>query len=444
MLDCLIGERKKSKKIYAQSCDVIASGVNSPVRGFANLSMDPLIVQSGYQDEIVDADGNRYLDYCQSWGALICGHCHPTIVEAAQMQVARGSTFGIATQIEQQLAAKICTHVQSMESLRFVSSGTEATMSAIRVARGFTKKEYIVKFTGNYHGHSDQLLVQAGSGVAELCSSASSAGLAPDAVRYTLCLPFNCIDSIKRLFRDPVMANNIAAVIVEPVAANMGVVAAMPAFLEQLRVETERVGSLLIFDEVISGFRVGLGGAQELYGVYPDLTCLGKIVGGGYPAAAFGARREIMDQLAPKGDVYQAGTLSGNPVAMAAALKTLELCEKEGFYKNLQEKTDLLTKPINAFIEEKGINACIAQCGSLFTLFFGTKRVRSFEDTKGLDLEMFKSYYHFMFSRGIYLSPSQFEANFVSSAHTEEHLLKTKDAILEFLTQNGISSVGEV
>lgn len=428
-----ISSRRKSKSIYDESCNFIPFGVNSPVRAFKNISTHPLIVRSGYQDEIVDVDGNRYIDYCQSWGSLIHGHAHPILIEVAQKRIAMGSSFGIATEEELLIAKKIAEHVPEVDLIRFVSSGTEATMSSVRLARAFTKREYIIKFTGNYHGHADGFLVNAGSGLARITSTSSSEGLVKEAIKYTLSLPYNCIDSVKRAFRDPVIGKNIAAIIVEPIAANMGVVAGERAFLQSLREECTKGGALLIFDEVITGFRLRLGSFASFYQCAPDLICFGKIVGGGYPAAAFGGRKEVMELLAPSGPVYQAGTLSGNPVAMAAGLAALELCEREGFYEELEEKTRIITDPVAAFIAERGIHGCIQQVGSLFTLFFGVKSVLNFEDTKNLDLEVFNRFFLFMLERGVYFSPSQFEANFVSMAHQNIALYKTRDLILEFL-----------
>ncbi len=410
----------KSEEIIRATSQVIPGGVNSPVR-----AQIPFIVESGCGETIVDVDGKTYLDFCCSWGALIHGHAHPQVVKAVQKRVAMGSSFGITTAVEAELAHQIVEHVPSVKKVRFVSSGTEATMSAVRLARGFTKRDLLIKFAGHYHGHADSFLVQAGSGVTNL---SSSAGVPDDFVKHTLCLPFNDFEAIERAFKEH--GPRIAAVIVEPIAANMGLVFPKDGFLELLREKTRLSGALLIFDEVITGFRVALGGAQELYGIEPDLSCFGKIVGGGFPAAAFGGRSDIMDYLAPSGPVYQAGTLSGNPVAMEAGLQTLKLCAQPGFYQNLEKTTSLLTDPIRTAIEGKEM--CLHQAGSLFTLFFGKKVVENADDVKGCDFEAFTRYLDALLERGIYVSPSQFEVNFVSSAHTARSMALASQAVGEF------------
>lgn len=421
--------RPISEAIFARSKKVIPGGVNSPVRSFSGLAQTPLVIESGYLDRIIDEDGYSYIDFCCSWGALLHGHAHPVIVEGAQKRCAMGSSFGITTEIEAKLAKKIIGLVPAIEMVRFVSSGTEATMSALRLARGYTNRDLIIKFSGNYHGHSDSLLVQAGSGASHL---SSSAGVPQDFVKHTLSLDYNDIESVSQILR----SEKIAAVIVEPVAANMGVVPPMPGFLERLREETTKAGALLIFDEVITGFRIAKGGAQELFGVEPDLVCLGKIVGGGFPAAAFGGKKEIMEQLAPLGPVYQAGTLSGNPVAMEAGLRALQLAESQGFYEELEDKTNQVTRPVQELIEKKGLNAAIQQVGSLFTLFLGQKEVKNFGCAKRCDLPLFNALFQYLFQRGVYFSPSQFEANFVSSVHTQDNLEKTRDLLLSFLDEH--------
>lgn len=420
--------RDKSAQLYKRACNVIPFGANSPVRAFPGLDQTPMIVESGYLDEIIDVDGKRYIDYCCSWGALIHGHAPSIIVEATQKRLAMGSSFGITAPIEVELAEKVVELVPSIEKVRFVSSGTEATMSALRLARGFTGRELLVKFSGCYHGHSDAFLVEAGSGAAN-CSSSSSAGVPHDFAKNTMSIPFNDFDAV----RSALARQNVAAVIVEPIAANMGVVIPEPGFLEMLREETRKNGALLIFDEVITGFRLGLSGAQGLFGITPDLSCFGKIVGGGFPAAAFGGRADVMDMLSPKGGVYQAGTLSGNPVAMEGGYQTLKLLEQEGFYQSLEAKTNLITKPIVKMIEQKGLNLTLHQVGSLFTLFFGVSQVRNLNDVKKCNFEQFNAYFKHAFEQGVYLSPSQYEANFVSMAHSQAHLEKTRDVILEFI-----------
>lgn len=423
--------QSRSQEIFHQSCEVIAGGVNSPVRAFIGLGVDPLIAQKGKGDTVWDADGQTFIDYCMSWGALLHGHAPPSVVEKATARLQEGSSFGIATEIEEQLARKITNLLPGMDQLRFVSSGTEATMTAIRLARGYTGKSLVVKFNGNYHGHADSFLVRAGSSVSQTCQESSSQGVPQDIVKETLSLPYNDVSALKHLFQEA--GDRVAAVIVEPIAANMGVVPAKREFLEMLRRETERLGAVLIFDEVISGFRVGLQGAQGLYGITPDLTCLGKIVGGGFPAAAFGGKKEVMDHLAPTGDVFQAGTLSGNPVAMQAGLETLYLAEARGFYEDLEEKTRFITEPVQMVLKEKGLSACLQETVGMFTLFWGPREVRCFEDLKGLDQDRFKAFFSYLFKRGIYFAPSPYEACFLSAAHSEEHLRMTRDALIEFI-----------
>ena len=413
--------RPRSERIFQEAAQVLPGGVNSPVRAFPGLPISPLVVESGSGAMIKDADGHTYIDYCGSWGALILGHNHPAIMSAVHIQLAKGTSFGITTAIETEFAQLINRLYPSMQKLRFVSSGTEATMTAIRLARGFTGKPTVVKFEGNYHGHTDCLLVKAGSGVANLPES-SSAGVPQPFVQHTICLPYNNAEMARQLLRS---RSDIACVIVEPVAGNMGVVAPEPGFLETLREETERCGALLIFDEVITGFRVALRGMQGLRGIAPDLTCLGKIIGGGFPAAAFGGRAEIMNELAPLGRVYQAGTLSGFPVAMAAGKAAIEQVQREGFYRELEEKAARFVAPIVAAVEERGLPVHLQRVGSMMTLFLGKTR-----DT--LDKEAFRALFLHLFENGIYIPPLQQEAWFISSAHTEEQLRKTARAILDF------------
>lgn len=426
-------KRPKSQQIYDQLCQVIPGGVNSPVRSCKSMGQPPLVVESGRGDLIVDADGHTYIDYCGSWGALIHGHAHPVILAAVRKRLEKGTSFGITTQLEGEIAEEVVRMIDSIEKIRFVSSGTEATMSVARLARGFTKREVIVKFSGNYHGHADHFLVQAGSGLLEVSPTASSDGIPEEIVKHTVSLRYNDIAACKALFSHPDYRNRIAAVILEPVAGNIGVVPADPAFINFLRTETEKIGALLIFDEVISGFRVHPLGAQKLYGVKPDLTCFGKIIGGGFPAAAFGGRREIMDCLAPLGSVFQAGTLSGNPVAMEAGLQGLRLLQMPGFYEELERKTDILVKPIQARIKEKNWNACIQRRASMFTLFFGKKEVKNLDDALQLDGKRYAELFRTLFEQGIYIPPSPHESWFVSSAHQDAHLEKTRDAILAFM-----------
>jgi glutamate-1-semialdehyde 2,1-aminomutase len=401
--------RPHSEKIFKSSCQVIPGGVNSPVRSFPGLDMTPMIVQRGQGAMIWDEDQNSYIDYCGGWGSLILGHAHPYVVEAASNQIMLGSSFGISTLSELQLAERIVRHYSSIEKVRFVSSGTEAVMSAVRLARGYTNKNTILKFNGNYHGHFDSFLVQAGSGVSNLENS-SSKGIPADFIKHTVSLPYNETELVRAFIQNH---SDLAAVVIEPVAGNMGVVPAKLNFLTMLREETEKKGIVLIFDEVISGFRVGLSGAQGLYQIKPDLTTLGKIIGGGFPAAAFGGKKAIMDCLSPLGPVYQAGTLSGNPVAMKAGLATIAELEKPNFYEELQLKTNYLLAPL------KKADITINQVGSMFTLFVGEKRYQ----------HLFKA----LFEKGIYFPPSQQEACFISSAHKKEQLEFTQKALIQIL-----------
>jgi glutamate-1-semialdehyde 2,1-aminomutase len=387
------------------------------------------MVSAGQGDLIWDVDGQRYIDFCQSWGSLILGHAHPAIVSKAYEQLKKGSSFGIATPYEKELAAKIAEHIPSMQKLRFVSSGTEATMTAIRLARAYTGKSVIIKFNGHYHGHSDQLLIKAGSGVHHL-PEASSRGIPEELVKLTLSLPFNDLETCRRVIRS---RDNIAAVLLEPIAGNIGVVPARRDFLEMLRQETESKGIVLIFDEVITGFRVGLQGAQGHYGIIPDMTCLGKVIGGGFPAAAFGGKQAIMDLLAPLGPVYQAGTLSGNPLAMCAGAETLEIIQQPGFFSTLEERLAAFLDPIHQTVSKRKLPIAIQSAGSMFTLFFGVNRVESKEDLAKMDEERFKHFFHTLFEKGIYLSPSAYEAHFLSSAHTDEHLAEAQAHILDYL-----------
>ncbi len=426
--------RPFSKKIYEEMQQIIPGGVNSPVRSCQAMSQLPIIVASGSGDQVVDVDGHSYIDYCGSWGALIHGHAHPQIVQAVQKQIALGSSFGMSTAIEGELAQQIVGLVSSIEKIRFVSSGTEATMSAARLARGFTQRDLIIKFNGNYHGHADFFLIQAGSGALNL-PSASSAGIPSDFVKHTLSLPYNDVAVCRAVLSDPQLAPKIAAVILEPISGNMGVVPATHEFLKTLRAETQKIGALLILDEVITGFRVGLGGAQALYGIKPDLTCFGKIIGGGFPAAAFGGRKDVMDRLAPLGTVYQAGTLSGNPAAMAGGLQALKLLQVPGFYEELERKADVITKPVAAALKEKKIAACVQQKGSMFTIFFGRHEVNNLVDAQNLDPELFARFFRFLFAQGIYIPPAQHEAWFISSAHQRKNLEKTRDLILKFVQE---------
>ena len=424
--------QNSSIETYQRLCEVIPGGVNSPVRACKNLLDVPLIAERACNDMLYDIQGEGYIDYCGSWGALIHGHANDKILIPVIERMKLGTSFGATTEIEGKLARKIIDLMPSIEKIRFVSSGTEATMSAARLARGYTGRDLIIKFNGNYHGHADFFLVNAGSGVFDLNSTSSSAGIPQDIVKNTVSLPYNSIELTKKFIREH--GKNIAAVILEPVAGNMGVVPATKEFLMMLREETTKQGSLLIFDEVMCGFRVAKGGAQALYNIDPDLTCLGKIIGGGFPVAAFGGKTSIMDCLAPQGNVYQAGTLSGNPVAMEAGFQALSLLDTPGFYEELERKTSMITQPVSQFIQNCNINACIQRVGSMFTLFFGRKSVANMEEAKLLDRDQFIDFFRYMYEKNIYIPPSQYEAWFVSSAHTDDHLNKTVNAIIEFLT----------
>ena len=417
-----------SKELFAKAKTVFPGGVNSPVRAFTNLPVPPLMIERGKGDTIYDVDGRSFIDFCMSWGALPLGHAHQSVVEAAQKQMEKGSSFGLTTPLEEELGSLIKRHVPSIEKMRFVSSGTEATMTALRLARGYTGKDKCIKFNGNYHGHADPFLVQAGSSVSTL-PGASSLGVPKGSIDNTLSLPFNNEEMVKEAFASH---SDIGAVIVEPIAANMGVIPSTRKFLQTLREETEKAGALLIFDEVISGFRVGLSGAQGLYGIEPDLTCFGKVIGGGFPVAAFGGKKEVMDLLSPLGSVYQAGTLSGNSLGLAAGLATLKALEENGAYEELQRKTQTLLQPVERLIYEKSLPATINRVGSVFTIFLGPRKVRDKEDLKGLDQALFSKFYEYLFTRGVYFSPAQMEGCFLSLAHEEASLLKTQKALLEF------------
>ncbi len=422
-----INERIKSAEAFRRAQQVIPGGVNSPVRALKSVGATPLFVKEAKGAYITDIDGNKIIDFCMSWGVFILGHSNERVNRAAIEAIGNGSSYGIPTLNETVLAEKVREAIPSMERLRFVNSGTEATMSAIRVARGYTGRDILVKFEGNYHGHADHLLVSAGSGVANI-SNASSAGVPEGFTKYTAVLPYNDIDALRNYFKTN--GDKVAAVILEPVACNMGVVCPSLDFLKAAREVTEQHGSLLIFDEVITGFRLSRGGAQQLFGIKPDMTTVGKIVGGGFPAAAFGGRADIMKILAPDGPVYQAGTLSGNPVAMAAGIETLTQLSHPDFYKKLDEKSNSFISRLKEIIAGKDIQ--LNHCGSMFTLFFNKSEVRNFQDTKRSDQERFARYFNNMLQRGIYVSPSQFEGNFISETHTPEIL----DYVLQSISES--------
>lgn len=423
-ISSVIMQKNLSEKAYKEAAAFIPGGVNSPVRALKSVGATPIFVKNAKGATFTDIDGNDYIDFCLSWGVFIHGHAHPAVNQAAVDTIQHGTSYGIPSLQETTLAKLVVGAVPSIEKVRFVNSGTEAVMSAIRLARAFTGRDIIVKFDGCYHGHADHLLVAAGSGVAGL-SASSSKGVPADFTRHTISLPFNDLAGVKDLFATH--GDKIAAVITEPVPANMGVVLPHEDFLPGLREITRQHGALLIFDEVITGFRLSKGGAQELYGIQPDLTTLGKIVGGGFPAAAFGGRADIMDMLAPLGGVYQAGTLSGNPVAMSAGIRTLQLLESADFYPDLQAKTDWFINELKQIIKGKDIQ--LNHIGSMFTLFFSRDKINNFKDAAKADTSRFGQFYRNMLEQHIYLSPSPFEANFISVAHTKEQLERTLEAV---------------
>ncbi|MBD8037313.1 glutamate-1-semialdehyde 2,1-aminomutase [Solibacillus sp. A46] len=415
---------EKSKAAFTEAVDLMPGGVNSPVRAFKSVNLDPIFMESGKGAVIKDIDGNEYIDYVLSWGPLILGHAHPEVVSAIQDQAAKGASFGAPTLSENKLAKLVMDRLPSVEMIRFVSSGTEATMSALRLARGYTGRDKILKFEGSYHGHGDSLLIKAGSGVATL-GLPDSPGVPADIAKNTLTVAYNDLESAKLVFEK--FGSELAAVILEPVAGNMGVVPPQPGFLEGLRKLTEENGTLLIFDEVMTGFRVDYGCAQEYYGITPDLTCLGKVIGGGLPVGAFGGKREIMEKIAPAGPIYQAGTLSGNPLAMTAGYETLSRLNKES-YKYFRKLGDQLEEGFRAAATKYNIPHTVNRAGSMIGFFFTNEDVIDFETAKSSDLELFAEYFKLMAEEGIFLPPSQFEGLFISTAHTEEHIAKTVQA----------------
>jgi len=412
--------------LFSDAQAVIAGGVNSPVRAFASVGGEPIFFKSAKGAYLESEDGRRFIDYVGSWGPMILGHGHPAVLEAVTITAKNGLSFGAPCVLETRIAEKICELVPSIDKVRMVSSGTEATMSAIRLARGHTSRDKIVKFEGCYHGHSDSLLVKAGSGALTL-GEPDSLGVPESFARHTLTLEFNNTDQVRELFSK--MGNDVAAIIVEPVAGNMSCIPPVPGFLEVLREVCDEFGSLLIFDEVMTGFRVSLGGAQNTYGISPDLTTLGKVIGGGMPVGAFGGRRDIMQSVAPLGAVYQAGTLSGNPIAMVAGLTTLELIEKPGFYESLTEKTLELVNGLEALAADNGIAFTTNQVGGMFGFFFtSSKPVTSFSQVMNSDTTAFNTFFNSMLEQGINLAPSPFESGFVSAAHGKLELDKTLEA----------------
>ncbi len=417
--------RSKSEELFSRAQSVMPGGVNSPVRAFKAVGGHPLFIKKGQGARITDVDGSEFIDYVSSWGPLIFGHAHPEIVEAICHQAGLGTSFGAPTKLEIILAEKVVQAVPSMDVVRMVNSGTEAVMSAIRLARGITGRDKILKFEGCYHGHADSMLVKAGSGLMSL-GIPECPGIVADLAKNTLTLPYNDSSSVDNLFAE--QGDEIACIIVEPIAGNMGVVPPQPGFLQTLRDVTRRSGTLLIFDEVISGFRVGLGGAQELYDILPDLTCLGKIIGGGLPVGAYGGTKEIMDQVSPTGSIYQAGTLSGNPLAMAAGIKMLELLSAPGVYEDLEAKSEKLCAGFKDNVQKLGIHARFTRVGAMFSMFFTSEEIVDFHSVKTCDTEFFKRYFNAMLDAGIYIAPSQFESGFMSAVHTQDDINQTIEA----------------
>ncbi|OQW72733.1 MAG: glutamate-1-semialdehyde-2,1-aminomutase [Proteobacteria bacterium ST_bin11] len=419
----------QSSQLFSQAKHYIPGGVNSPVRSFSGVGGTPVYFDHAAGAYVYDSEGKRYIDYVGSWGPMILGHAHPAVIEAVKLSAEKGLSFGAPTEIETLMAQTVCELLPSIEMVRMVSSGTEATMSALRLARGYTGRDKIVKFEGCYHGHSDSLLVKAGSGALTF-GVPSSPGVPASVAADTLTLTYNDSDAVRNTFAE--LGDKIACIIVEPVAGNMNCIPPEPGFLQTLREVCDQYGSVLIFDEVMTGFRVSLQGAQGLYGVKPDLTTLGKIIGGGLPVGAFGGSRKIMEYLAPLGPVYQAGTLSGCPVAMAAGLKTLELITQPGFHEALTAKTAKLLTGLQTAADQAGIAFTTNQVGGMFGLFFSNEKpVSRFSQVMACDVDRFKRFFHGMLDKGFYLAPSAFEAGFVSAAHTDADLLATVDAAAE-------------
>lgn len=412
--------------LFERALKVIPGGVNSPVRAFGSVGGTPRFVSQASGAYIYDTEQKKYIDYVGSWGPMLLGHAHPEVIAAVQVAAEHGLSFGAPTELEVQMAELICDIVPSIESVRMCSSGTEATMSAIRLARGYTGRDDILKFEGCYHGHSDALLVKAGSGALTL-GVPSSPGIPADFAKHTLTLPFNDDAAVRELFAE--RGDSLACIIVEPIAGNMNFVEPLPGYLETLRELCTKHGTVLIFDEVMTGFRVALGGAQQRYGVTPDITTLGKVIGGGMPVGAFGGKQEIMEHIAPAGPVYQAGTLSGNPIAMSAGIKTLTLLKAPGFHDDLHAKTGRLLEGLKNAADEAGVPFCVAHAGGMFGFFFtSASKVTSFDEVMACNNDHFKQFFHHMLDAGVYLAPSAFEAGFSSSAHSEEDIAQTIEA----------------
>lgn len=413
---------QRSANLFQHAKSLIPGGVNSPVRAFRSVGADPLFIKKAYGCNIIDEDNNTFIDFVGSWGPMIAGHSHPAVVQAVKNALEDGSSFGAPTALEIKLAEMVIAAVPSIDMVRMVSSGTEATMSAIRLARGFTGRDKILKFSGCYHGHSDSLLVKAGSGAATF-GVPDSPGVPADVARHTLTAEYNSLDSVRTLVQSN--SGGIACIIVEPVAGNMGTVPPDDGFLKGLRQICDQEGIVLIFDEVMSGFRVAYGGAQELYGITPDMTTLGKIIGGGLPVGAFGGKKEIMEKLSPSGGVYQAGTLSGNPLAMTAGIATLQLLQQPNFYSDLEEKSRILAEGISKAAADAGYPIYSTRVGSMFCAFFTAGEVHDWSGASACDTKAFAAYFRAMLEEGIYLAPSQFETAFVSASHSEADIEKT-------------------
>jgi glutamate-1-semialdehyde 2,1-aminomutase len=421
-----------STNLFNKATTLIPGGVNSPVRACRSVGKDPIFISHAEGYRLYDSDGNSYVDYIGSWGPMILGHRHPAVTAAITDALANGTSYGAPTELELQLAETIISAVPSIEMIRMVNSGTEATMSAIRLARGVTARDTIIKFDGCYHGHADSLLVEAGSGVATL-NIPGSPGVPESFVSHTLSLPYNNISAFEKIMAQK--GDSIACIIVEPVAGNMGLVPPAEGFLKALRKGSEKYGAILIFDEVMTGFRVAFGGAQSLYGIFPDLTCFGKIIGGGLPVGAYGGRRDLMAHIAPQGPVYQAGTLSGNPLAMAAGIASLRELNQNGFYESLDRTTENLCAGLKSAAKDAGIAVYVERVGSMVGLFFKEGKVSNFTEAKKSNLTLFSKYYAKMLERGIYLAPSQFEALFVSAAHDSDAIKTTLTAAKEVFNE---------
>lgn len=430
-----------SKELFSKAIDIIPGGVNSPVRAFKSVGGNPIFMNRGEGSKLFDEDGNEFIDYIGSWGPMILGHTHPSIVKAVEKQIKIGTSFGTPSRLEVEMAELITTSMPNIEMVRMVSSGTEATMSAIRLARGYTKKNKIIKFKGCYHGHGDMLLVQAGSGVATL-GIPDSPGVTESVAKDTLTASFNNIPELEEIFET--YPYDIACVIIEPVVGNMGVVMPLEGYLEKIRELCDKYDTLLIFDEVMTGFRVSFGGAQELYKIKPDLTCLGKIIGGGLPVGAYGGKKEIMKHIAPSGSIYQAGTLSGNPLAMSAGIAQLKelIANKDVIYPELDKKSKKIAQGVEMASTKYNIPVCLTGVGSMMCVFFTDQPVFNYDLAKTSNIEQFNKYFWSMIDQGIYLPPSQFEAFFISYAHTDEDINKTVSAIeksFELISKENLS-----